>query len=665
MKEFIKTGLYIFLAFFCLNAYTQEENDNLRPDNTAKNVSKAAKKIKHWRLIDEYTLLDSVPLDTFVNNFQTTNPVFKKNPFNIHTGNLGSPYQSNSLEFLNSNNDFIFTNSLVYFFPDPSTYLFYNTTVPYTNLSYSYSGPKQRSEDNTRILFTQNITPYLNFGISYNLISSIGMYQGQRNDNQMTRINISYQGEKYSIFGVFAYNDIRHMENGGITDDSFILNPEQHDYPDAQSIPVYFNVKDNRHSKNYLKNYQVFISQSYGIGRIKMKDTTNNEISLPVSTVYHTLKFDSKQRTYALNKLYSYYDKFYSNIYEDSLQTADSTRLRQLTNTFQIRFNEEANTLLKFGMRIFIDNELNFYRVNSQPTKHYRDINGYYRPVYNSTDSLLSCSAIGGQIFKNQGRNFWWNAGIKLYFQGYKLGDSQITGKLNTLFRVKNDTAGIYTSGGLYLNTPGLLLTKYYSNHIKWNYTLKDEKTLKLRGGISIPTRRFDVSAEIRLINDFIFWNQEALPDQASGVIQAYELKLRQHFKLWNLNSFNQVSYQVTSQKEVLPLPTLSLFSSNYYENVLFKVLRTQIGFDIKYHSAYYAPSYFPATGQFYIQNNIKVGDYPLADVFLNFHLKRARLGFKYEHINLGYPNNNYFIIPHYSSNPGRFKIYVSWNFFD
>lgn len=662
MKEPIRISIYLLL-FFTVNLVSAQPGQNVqpqeggfRPDETTTTKSQVVKKIKNWRLINDYTIIDSIPVDTFLNGFQISNPVFKQNPFNISTGNYGGPYQSNSLEFLKFNQDFIFTNSLDYFFSDPSTYRFYNTTVPYTNLSYSNEGPKRRSEENTRVLFTQNINPDWNFGVSYNLISSIGKYLGQRQDNQRTQLFMSYKGDKYSVHGALSYNDIRHLENGGISNDTNITHPERYDNIEAENIKVHFNNKRSD-AANYLKNYQIFIHQSLGLGRLKLKETDTSDIQkeLPIGTVYHTLKFDSKRRVYKVNNLNSYYDDdFYSNYYIDSLRTKDSTRLNQLKNTFQIRFNEEANSLFKFGVRAFIENELDFYKVNQGPYNFYK-----------STDTLITASAIGGQIFKTLGKNLWWNAGAKLYFQGYRIGDSEITGNLETLFRIKNDTAGFFANGGIYLQSPGLLFTKYFSNHIQWNKSFSPEKTLKVRGGITIPTRRFKVTAEIRLINDYFYWNNEALPDQESGVVQAYELKLHQHFILWNIHSRNIVSYQVTSKEEVLPLPTLSVFSSNYFENTLFKVLKFQLGFDVKYHTEYYAPSYFPATGQFYVQNDIKIGNYPFADVFLNFHLKRARLGVKYEHINKGYPENNYFLIPHYAANPGGVKICVSWNFFD
>lgn len=560
--------------------------------------------------------------------------------------------------------DFIFTNVLKMYFPDPDSYVFYNTTVPYTNLTYRTGGPKRRSEENIRVLFTQNVNKKLNVGAVYNLMSSIGRYDAQRADNDMVRLFSSFDGHRYSANLNVAINNSNHYENGGLEDENDILKPVENEYSQSENIPVNFTT-----AKNRIKNFRFFYNQSFGIGSITRKDTTSEKASLPIATAYHSLDFDRYSRVYKINGLASYYgdgfaDAFYPNVYADTLLTADTTKYSVVRNMFQLKFNEEANSLLRFGLRAFVLNEIQTYQTPQKPTKFTRT-DGISYPHYVSSKTTQSSTAVGGQIFKNLGENFWWNAGLKLYVQGYRIGDSEITGNLRTMFKVWNDTAGLFASGGLYLQSPGLLFNDYYSNHFEWHHSFNREKTLKVKGGIQIPTKRFELAGEIRLINDHFYWNQQAMPDQSTGVLKVMEVKLSQHFKAGGFNSINQVWWQATSDALVMPLPTLAAYTSNFYENVAFKVLRFQIGFDIRYFSAYYTPGYMPATAQFYNQHNRKVGDYPFADAFINFHLKRARIGLKMDHVNKGYPSRDYFLTSGYPANPRSFKISVSWNFFD
>jgi hypothetical protein len=188
---------------------------------------------------------------------------------------------------------------------------------------------------------------------------------------------------------------------------------------------------------------------------------------------------------------------------------------------------------------------------------------------------------------------------------------------------------------------------------------------MRLGGGIKIPTRRLELTTEARFINDYVFWNNEALPEQTSAFLTLIELKLFKHFTLANLHSKNTILYQISSHQTIVPLPEWSIYSSNYFENKLFKVLFFQLGFDLRYNSSWYAPAYMPATGQFYVQNQRKVGDYPFVDVFLNMQLKRARIFIKYDHVNMGTPSNQYFHTVSYPASPRALRFGVSWNFYD
>lgn len=660
MKRIVAISVFT-LCFMGFSIAQQNESEDMRPKADEPVNDSIVKRIKTWKLTDNFTQSDTLVPDTFLLGFQVFNPVLKNNPFSLHTGNQGGPSQSYSLGNLDLNQDYIFMNSLSLYLPSPENYLYYNTTVPYTNLTYYQGSPKSQSEEYLRVFFTQNITPNWNMGVTYTLMSSIGRYASQRHDNQMFRFFMSYNAAKYSVHGNFAFNSINHEENGGVEEDNYILHPEEYDDIDPQNIPV--NLIS---AKNLVRNFRVSVHQSYGIGRLH-KDTLSEGKKTPVGTLFHTLDIGTYRRVFRIGSLDDYFNKsgkipMLPHVYSDSLRTRDTSAYKFIRNVFQIKLNEEANPWLRFGLRAFIDNEIKIY---DQPNDYHLQPSGYYSTIYHSSDTVFTTTSLGGQIFKNQGRNFWWQGGMKFFFQGYKAGDSELTGKVNSLFPVGKDTAGVYASGGVYLQSPGYYTEQYSSNHIMWNKNFSREKTIKLKGGIRIPTRRMEMSAEMRLVHNYLYWGEDTLPHQSDEIVQAYELKLFKHFKAGGFNSVNYLSYQVSSRPKILPLPMFAFYSSNFFEKVAFKVLKFQIGFDTRYFTAYYAPSYSPVTGQFYNQQQIKTGDYPYVDAFLNFHLKRARLGFKYEHANLGYPSNDYFIIPHYPGNPSSFKIYVSWNFFD
>lgn len=661
----------IFLSSMAQQPGRQEMGRNSqqpdgRPQQTESKVVTIKKSIKKWQLIDDNTFADSLALDTMVTTFQVTNPVKKSIPMILHTGVVGAPYKAITLSDMTDNQDFIFANSLNLYFPDYQKQIFYNTTVPYSNITYTTGSPK-RSEDNVKVMFSQNINKKVNFGFSYNLMSSLGTYMNQQTDNEMSRIWTSYDGEKYAIASSIAFNNITHHENGGISDSSYILDPKSHNEPRANTIPVNFQDATNR-----IKNVNFFMTQKLGFGKVGAKDTTDTETPSPVGVLYHTLNISSFKRAYKINNLEDDYSDvvnnppFYKNLYTDTLKTRDTSNYSSIKNIVQLKLSEEANPFLRFGLRVYLLNDVMFYKFQTQPIAGSGSYSGGdFYPEYNNKHERFVNTALGAQIFKNRGENFWWNASFQSYFQGQKAGDSRLAGNMNSRFRIGNDTAGVFASANIDLRSAGFYFEHYYSNHFVWDNSFNQEKQVKIRGGIRIPTKRFELTGEVRLINDYLYWNQEAMPDQSTGVTKAIEVNLNQSFKLGILNSINRVWWQTTSNSDVLPLPTFSIYSSNFIDAVAFKVLRFQLGFDVTYHTDYYAYAYMPATGQFYVQNDQKIGGYPFADAFINLHLKRVRLGFKFDHVNQGMSGYDYFIMPDYPAMPRSFKISVSWNFFD
>ena len=117
------------------------------------------------------------------------------------------------------------------------------------------------------------------------------------------------------------------------------------------------------------------------------------------------------------------------------------------------------------------------------------------------------------------------------------------------------------------------------------------------------------------------------------------------------------------------PLPDLSLYHNFYMQFKLAKkVLSVQLGADVRYFSKYNAPAYMPAIQNFHLQptdDQVQIGGYPIVNVYANLHLKRTRFYVMMYHVNQGMSSPNYFLSPHYPSNPRVLKFGLSWNFYD
>ena len=80
--------------------------------------------------------------------------------------------------------------------------------------------------------------------------------------------------------------------------------------------------------------------------------------------------------------------------------------------------------------------------------------------------------------------------------------------------------------------------------------------------------------------------------NQYGNSVQVFSAKLNQNFKFGIFNWENEIAYQKSSNEDILPLPALTAYSNIYLVFRIAKVLRVQLGADVRYFTEYYAPDY-------------------------------------------------------------------------
>ena len=114
-------------------------------------------------------------------------------------------------------------------------------------------------------------------------------------------------------------------------------------------------------------------------------------------------------------------------------------------------------------------------------------------------------------------------------------------------------------------------------------------------------------------------------------------------------------------------MPAFTGYTNLYLLFRIAKVLRTEFGADLRYFTEYYAPTYSPVIGQYCLQDpaeRVKVGNYPVVNVYVNFHLKHTRFYFMASHVNRS-SGGRPFLVPHYPLNEMVIRLGLSWNFFN
>ena len=395
---------------------------------------------------------------------------------------------------------------------------------------------------------------------------------------------------------------------------------------------------------------------------------------VPVTSFIHTLKFDNYRRIY---QAYKTPTDFYANTYTvDELLTGDSiydkTRHYRLKNTFALSLLEGFNKWAKAGLKAFITSELRHFTLPSAT-----GIDTY-------NEHNLS---FGAQLSKKQGKTFHYDAIAETWLTGEDAGQLKIDGSADLNFKLFGDTLTLTANGFFYRLNPTFYYRHYHSRHAWWDNT-NMSKILhsKIQGILNYQKTRTTLRVAVDEIKNYTYFasshtitsgkrvNHAITVNQNSGAIHLLTASLSQDFTFGPLNWESVITYQNSSNKTVLPVPMLNLYSNVYLRFKIAHVLRCDFGADVRYFTKYYAPDYIPSLGQYAVQTNtnttgsdsrVEIGNYPVVNVYANFHLKHTRFFIMMSHLNAGTGKKNYFYTPHYPLNQSILRFGLSWNFFN
>ena len=391
---------------------------------------------------------------------------------------------------------------------------------------------------------------------------------------------------------------------------------------------------------------------------------------VPVTSFIHTVKFDNYRRIYEAYQtpadyyLQEYYDA--GRLTGDSIY--DQTKHWHMKNTFAIAMLEGFNKWAKAGLKAFASYDLRHYEL---PTKE----GGLEK--YN--EHVLS---VGGQLSKQEGKTLHYNAVAEIGLTGVDAGTLAIDGNVDVNIPFLGDTLQVRGDAFFHRETPSFYYRNYHARHLWWENDLDKTIHTRIMGTLSFPKTRTKLRVAVDEIKNYTYFTQSyditekglrtgvmVTPMQESGGINLLTAQLEQNFRLGILNWENQFTYQHSSKESVLPVPAFNAYTNLYIKFKVVKVLNVDLGADMRYFTSYEAPDYSPYMGQYTVQgngeNNVKIGNYPIVNVYANVHIKHTRFFVMMSHINAGQGDKNYFFAPHYPMNERVFRIGVSWNFFN
>jgi hypothetical protein len=552
-------------------------------------------------------------------------------------GNTGLPVHDLQYQpFFTSTGFNYYRNNYGSYFFSPYRLKFFDTRTPYTDLLYVIGTKKEQM---FRMTFSYNVKKNWNVSADFLRIRSEGNYLRQNTNDNSLALSTNYRSSnnRYWLLSSLIYNSYKNAENGGITSDSSFLvtGNAAITSPDVNLTAAKKNVG----------NANIFLKQLINFGR-HSEDTAQKNMIIPESRLILTSSLDGNYFKY--NDDNPTVD-YYSTIYYDSIVTADSTFFYK------------------------IDNELSWKRLDNLKHRGVTDQAGFgvsLRHQYGSvwqkrSDTVISNLLGGAEIYNTYSANyFWWNLSAHYAFNGYNKGDYDAT----AVFKKdsKDSLNSLILKAESVLKSPDFIYEFYRSNHFSWDNNFG--KTQKNAAEVSFILRKFDleVSASYSAYTNVLYFDNYALPRIYDGTVPVLSAALKKDFVFYNWHLNNKVVYQQVPDSSVIRVPELILEHSLYYEHdLLKKALRLQIGAAVFYTSSFYADAYMPATGQFYLQDERKYGNYPFIDFFINAQIKTVRIFIKVDHLNSGWNGNNYILTPGYPYAGRTFKFGLSWKFFD
>jgi len=691
MSRQIKLVLLIVIYFASGRAYSQNGNsgiDGSPPNRGGQQNYGAGKKevkekndtivfkMKTFQFQNGYSQQTSSHSDTLFLDYGNYNPLLKKTLTAQTLGNMGSSAQSNNyFERSFDRDEFLFIQNYKYFGVFPRDIRFYNTTKPFTLLEYGqWFSNKPKGESWLKILHTQNINPSLNWGFSYGSISSQGKYLNAEAKDNNLNLFASYNIDRYDLWLTIGKNKFVNQENGGLLFPKDIENPDLK----PENLPVWF---DGTSAET--KNSFGVLSHQYKLGKwIKVQENKEEfQKFITRFTLMHTLEFTDNSRYFTEvepNPYYDYSDTrgrvyFYGTEHLPYIKdvkgttslpsTQDKSGMKRVTNLFYLKGVEAPDRKYTFGKQAYIGNDLiNVYF----PREKLIYTPGLMQPPLGLIQSdKLSNTFVGGSIFRTEGKFWNYNFSGRYYILGYRFADFDLSGQIEKPIKTSRDTSFLKISASMTNTTPDYFQDHFYSNHYKWENNFNKTYELKLGAVYDNPYRKLKAGFKYSIITNYIYWNEAALPAQASSEFSVAQIFLKKDFKFGGLNINNSVLYQKSTTEKYMHVPEFSTRNTVFIEGIYAKVLTFQFGFDLRYDTKYYADYYSPALGMFYVQNSEKIGGYPWLDVFINLKIKRTRFYVKYSNAGTKMVKSGYYTTPNYPSQVATAGFGLSWTFYD
>jgi hypothetical protein len=624
---------------------------------------------KFIRVTNENFLKDSTqlfPIDTTLTNFENYSPLFQPRSPKIGLGTTYGLASRNLLFEPSKSIGFdVGLHALDPYFLDPRYLQYYNARVPLTVLSM-YTGGS--AEQIFKVMHTQNVKPNWNVGFNLNFSGSRGYYSSNnvlgQNVSDLSAAVFSWyesKNKRYNMLANVVFNNLKSPETGSILNDS-IYTSARGSF-DKTTEPV-------RLSQTFTNwgSADIYIKQFYYIGRI---DTTVQKAKaniLPTQRVSYTFNYSRRKYNFIQNE--QDLRHVFPDYYFSANRSRDSLNVNRIQNDFSYSFylRGKSKQFVKNEFKLDVGLTHDLYSYTQYVSDTVTNEVGYRHIDHDKKqDVTFQNITLKGKMSYRFSDRVNLEASINQIALGRNFGDFLYDAKL--LLAGNNKAGRIILNGYLQSSSPPLVATSWISNHYQFQNSFSNTKTTSVSFNYINNALDLDLKVQYYLITDYLYYEAQpggidAHPVQLSTPVNLLKVSIGKNLSVGNLHFDNFAVYEKTDYQNTLRVPEVYTYSSIYYTSFLFKVLRTATGVNVRYNTAYTAPSYAVGLGQFYNGPDVTFSSYPVASVFIKASLKNTNLFVMYDYANQGIFSKGYYTVNRYPQQEAQLKFGVSWNFF-
>ena len=558
----------------------------------------------------------------------------------------------------------------------------YQSVLPYSEVRYVMtSGDKEQHLD---FRFGRQFMPrlFVSFGIKSDM--SPGVFKNNKSNNNSFWINAHYftENQRYAVLAYAYRNKLEMQENGGIVNDATYTAHTENDnsvistnlnnatnYIKTSGLGFehYFNLLPQKTQVKVEKPQPPRIIDTIPIDTLlTVRDSIIDTIpEVPVMSVTKTRKFTlgriSHSFSFNRNKLY-YNESSPSVTFYQSYDTLfNASRSTDTTVVQAIRNTLKWNSL---GYQKY-DGDVPFYLYAGLTHGLYKV--KYYDYVEDETHTTRNYQqiSVNGGIIINLFHSTRITGQADLVTLGYQIGDFDLRGQWKQFLGTSSKNWGFATfDAQIKRQSANWFEESYYSNHFRWDNDFHASTYLTF--DLKYTLRSYCVGVKQTSIAQYIYFGTDARPTQYDGMFSVREAYFNFHQTLKRFEFEGFACVQKASNEEVMHLPlALGRLKIAYSQPMFHKAATLQPMVTVSYFTKYHADAYMPATRTFYLQNDVKIGNFPFIDLAIALKVQKANIFVSYSNMFLLTGNYDSFIAPHYPMRDSKIFFGINWRLFN